>query len=731
MSDLKLDNLPFSVLIVDDRPEDPCYRELMGFRRESKSPTGKMVVDFARSAADAKLNYLTKFYYHAVYCDYFLGSTTQPYSESSEVFGTHLLAWVRDNRPSARRILHTSKLEYIVRDRSGGPPQEYVLPFLRAISPSLKQWVEPAAHYCLERGSQPDLPLDIARLMEAEDVRNSLKSVEVVVRDPEDPREVAWAHEIVDLQIGDSTRGELMETLRQLFRTFRIQVPRSERSTNVFYDGPAADPNDADIRAIDRLIVSQLAADGRSGARVLQCTPCFGKHEGTVCVVKLDSVSGIQREVQGFDSFVKFHRSSDRRVEMLSHVQLNAIGGVCYTFAGGANKKAVPLKNLLEQRDVRAITCIHSNYSPLTKDWYAGVEYAGADYDRQRQLSGFFQREHFDRVKKKHPEAPDEYLKIFQERLDAKIKIITDAIGAAGTVEIPLLAGTDSANHSAMTFDNCVIHGDMNAGNMFVVPAQQRQEWNPHWDDPAYDKWLDSYREYLHQQSESAIEAQQHGAAPEPRRTALPRLAVGDGDKSIVIDYQFTKRGPIFVDFAALEIAVRLFRGTIGNRHEMVATKDVIEAWVDTESRVWNEAWDDETYDHLLLSSARGDADGRKGRYHKFDYWGAVSYELKKLARRNFEEAYAASGRPARMRRDWEEQYAATCLFYVARQLLMSGFTKSVDEAIKRLSEPGSKRLDDQEEGALGLLRLSIWAQQLRNVLRAPRARAPEPTSEW
>ena len=139
-------------------------------------------------------------------------------------------------------------------------------------------------------------------------------------------------------------------------------------------------------------------------------------------------------------------------------------------------------------------------------------------------------------------------------------------------------------------------------------------------------------------------------------------VIVSDDGRVILIDYRHTQRGPVALDFAALEGSVR-----INTLPQDASPRAVIEE-INCERTTWGKSW----------ANRRTKDDNRVFRH--LPYWAKVSYRIAGLARLNFPKLR-------------KEEYALTCLLWGLRLFRVE-------------SLPNTARL-----------RLFVWISQLSTAL--------------
>ena len=238
----------------------------------------------------------------------------------------------------------------------------------------------------------------------------------------------------------------------------------------------------------------------------------------------------------------------------------------------------------------------------------------------------------------------------------------------------------------------CIVHGDMNFGNLLVAdaPPSPKRFTN----DGERDEWWNGRQAFFRAEQLAIQKLKTTGESYNGPASSL-------NHRVILIDYQFTTRGPALLDFAALECSMRI-------RPQCVDFNDVNEILEQgkLERDIWQAAWHEGGSLEYITD---------KSRWESWGYWGVFSYEIMKMARRNFEDTQEYDlildpHRPILGSKDWERLYAATCLLYILRYYLIDNFGAfdihlpgTIDEYVDRKSQYA--------------LRLGLWMQHLLNVI--------------
>jgi CheY-like chemotaxis protein len=93
---------------------------------------------------------------------------------------------------------------------------------------------------------------------------------------------------------------------------------------------------------------------------------------GNRCVVKIGPRPEIASEVERYNKVVRYGVALDYRVEMLGACLGDALGAVCYSFAGGRTSTLSSLDDLLGPDDMRLWEDIFSRmFTPSASNWYS------------------------------------------------------------------------------------------------------------------------------------------------------------------------------------------------------------------------------------------------------------------------------------------------------------------------------------------------------------------------
>jgi hypothetical protein len=565
---------PLRMLIVDDvmnkrtDAQQSLREEIESAFREHKE-RGEIELDFADTVGLANRKVKDSFY-HAVIVDHDLGRG----------YGAEVLQKVRDQRPSCLRILITRHPETDVEGaehlyRSLLPPEPLAHLFVTQTICSYTEVVDRLLN-CM--------PPDRLTLCEVGE-----KAADRSAIDSDDHPLVRTIIDKINAKNSRPSWAEIIHVLDQLF------APDTFKQTRLVRDLALRQPAPAEIAELEL----KPLAGGRSSSTVLRCVPHThgGGHKGSLCVVKIGPRSEMREESDRYHLYVRFYRSSVRRVEMLSSQLGDTVGAVCYSFAGGGVSDIKPLEDLLKDEDLRTVAYLRHEFSPESREWYRQVQAA----DNPAALVKFFETTHKIKI---------------AEQLGDVVRLAKDADVPIRLRHVPEIA----AELRQVASHTCIIHGDLNAGNLLLdfdpqdapIPFQRRDE-NRFW---------------------TSFETP---------------VGTGHSRRSLLIDYRHTTRGPIFIDFAALQASLRMLPA------EVDGFADYAKA-VEQEREVWRQGWSGAPMQY-----------GRTEELEGLPYWGLVSHELIRLGRLNFEATQTEPGRRPVTDAAWPREYAATCLLYGLR----------------------------------------------------------------
>jgi len=225
--------------------------------------------------------------------------------------------------------------------------------------------------------------------------------------------------------------------------------------------GQGVAPDDGARRGNDGLqkIHLQPLTGGKSRSIVTVGRPFDGSNgQGIHCVVKIGSRADTVEEVRRYERFVRYRVSLHRRVELLGSSLGDALGAVCYSFAGRSPDAITDLQSLMDEKDPNVLTYLEQLLGDA-EEWYAENQFGddlakhffdAYDLDGRAAIetarSFSEQRAHEFGARKVGNEL------IFEN--DNKVWLPTDQTLGAG-----YLRGK---------FNERIVHGDLNASNVIV-----------------------------------------------------------------------------------------------------------------------------------------------------------------------------------------------------------------------------------------------------------------------
>lgn len=615
-----MNKFPVKVLVVDDELDDvPDGGDSLRTRLLAlEGRDGRFTLTLASSLKDVRAAIQTDFF-HLVIADHDLRPG----------YGVEVLQFIARTRPSCRRILVTKFPEFS-RDGSDQlfssllPPDptaqafavQHLLSYEKLIKLELDQLTKPPLALTATEGG---LTTEI-------DDKHALVSV---IR-----TRIGWSLQKSEV---DFTTAEFHHLMQSLFPRPPLKPQEDDDAPRWFLPGD-----------IIGFVDMQQLTGGRSSATVLKCSPITadGGHRGSTSVVKIGPRAEAEQEMIRYNQFVRFYRSTARRVELLSASTADTIGGMCYSFAGGGVDAVDTLENLLQNRDLRAIQYLEEEFSLGSREWYHQVQ---------------------------HPNEPDALVEFFEKTHEMRVADLlrqaADLVGATGSKRPCLAVPALASALRGIRHHTCIVHGDLNSGNLLLA-LNPGEKAVPFADEVRREAWLRGRQDQW---------------------KSLPPTSVAPPHRSILIDYRQTCRGPVFVDFAALQTSLRLLPV------EIDLPDAEIHARLQREWQVWELLW-------TKPISDLPDLDTTQDLGPEF----LCSLELGRLARLNFEAgAHLASG--GIERKTAEREYAATCLLYALRIYKINRLGLDL---VPTADGSGFKDLRHQAK-----LRLAVWIRQLSEVL--------------
>lgn len=548
-------------------------------------------------------------------------------------YGVEVLQYVARTRPSCRRLLVTRFPEF---SRDGSDQL-----FSSLLPP------DPTA-----QGFAVQHLMGYERLIKSELAHLAKPSLRLIALEAGRSTAIDDKHPLVSgirMRIGWSLqKSEVDFTISEFHHLMQLLIHRP----------PIIPPNDSrDVQSADTrwylpedligTVEMQLLTGGRSSATVLKCSPVTsGGHRGSTSVVKIGPRTESEQEMIRYNQFVRFYRSTARRVELLSAASADTVGGMCYSFAGGGVDSVDTLENLFQGQDFRAIQYLEEEFSLGNREWYRQVQ---------------------------HPLEPDALVEFFEithemrvaELLRQAAELVSGLNSTRTCLGVPALASL----LRGMRHHTCIVHGDLNSGNLLLAMNHTEKPVS-FGDVAALDNWLRA--------------RQLRWNSVRPSLTELPH-------RSIMIDYRQTCRGPVFVDFAALQTSLRLLPVEID-----LPDADIFSR-LQREWQAWDLLWKKPISELPDLSTAKA-----LGPEFLF------SLEIGRLARLNF-EAGPQMEHGGIEHKAAEREYAATCLLYALR------IFKVKRVGLDLVPSPDGAGFKDLRRQAK--LRLAVWIRQLSEVL--------------
>jgi CheY-like chemotaxis protein len=262
----------------------------------------------------------------------------------------------------------------------------------------------------------------------------------------------------------------------------------------------------------------EMMAGGRSTSVVLRTRPTTKDgRQGIWTVIKLSPRNEAAEEYERYCSFVRFLVSLDARVELLGFIQGDTIGAICYSFAGKSPTSVCSLSELFVEESERAIQVLGGLFRPESQCWY------GISGDPV-SVQAFFK----DAYALDPPQLLPRFKKVLEHVKNSlpDVKISgDDLIWRSQRIFFPGAAMGSTALRTP--YQACVVHGDMNAGNIIVA----------------------------------------------------------EDNRVMMIDYRHTTFGPRALDFAALESSVRL-----DSTNDDSSMESIVGALKD-EGAIWKRIW--------------------------------------------------------------------------------------------------------------------------------------------
>jgi CheY-like chemotaxis protein len=212
-------------------------------------------------------------------------------------------------------------------------------------------------------------------------------------------------------------------------------------------------------RAVIKTVSLSMLSGGRSSSVVMLTQPEMkGGAKGIFLVIKVGPKGETRTEADNYESYVKYNMALSRRVELLSYVESDVLGGIIYTLAGNAITSIKSLSKFFADEDEAASIFIKKIFSEKSRDW-SGVATSIED------IAGYFQQNHrlspsivFDSI----------------ERFLSNIAITGEVFYRDGKINTqgkrPYRLPKDVVAFGVMRakVQGVVIHGDLNADNVLT-----------------------------------------------------------------------------------------------------------------------------------------------------------------------------------------------------------------------------------------------------------------------
>lgn len=210
---------------------------------------------------------------------------------------------------------------------------------------------------------------------------------------------------------------------------------------------------------------------GRSSAVVAEAVPRFevdgGRFiTGNRCVIKIGPRTAIEEEAGKFRSFVQFGVPNTYRVELMASAGADALGAVCYSFAGGNDADVESLSELLGNNEIsRASAVMARVFAPDKKRWYA---VPGPDQRVRSWYADSYRADFELEIRRMREWAADQLAQHVPG-----CRITQDnrmAFGREGVTDTLVMPTEDAlgAGSLGVTGKTCLVHGDLHTGNVVI-----------------------------------------------------------------------------------------------------------------------------------------------------------------------------------------------------------------------------------------------------------------------
>lgn len=398
----------FNVLVVDD---DKGI--LDAAKEELEAIDGVRVTTL--DSVDAALKTLHKMYFHLAIVD--LEYNNRP-------DGTRIFKFLRDERPSCEAMLLTQHLGDLKED------------VFRLFNPK-----RPQAVALLNK-------LDVAAPM----------------KDAVEERAKAWLRNPLLIE----NREELLQILlnRQQWPSGRGISPSLDEVdyllSKLLGQGKYRQSSRHDIASAK----FETMMGGRSLSIVLKCRPttAAGK-QGIWSVVKVGPRAEAAEEYERYCRFVRYLLSLDVRVELLAFESADSLGAMAYSFAGRSPNAVATIGDLFLRSDVRTFEILERLFALDSQFWYSveGPGMSAGTYLRE------FHSLNSDRLIALCNKTLQEVIN--SERANCKVIQLGDSNLAVefGKERIGVPTKTMGSGAFRKSLPTCIVHGDMNPGNLIVA----------------------------------------------------------------------------------------------------------------------------------------------------------------------------------------------------------------------------------------------------------------------
>lgn len=275
-----------------------------------------------------------------------------------------------------------------------------------------------------------------------------------------------------DLEIGDGVFEQLLDNAWGIpeLRKDRDAVEDELRSIlfDLFDELASVDLHGGRVRVVVELLPTQ----GLTASVVTRATAYYGDDArgnpivGNRCIVKIGRRGSILDEVKVFNRLVKMSVPSEFRVELFASASTDALGAVCYSFAGGSRSESIaPFDDLVTDVQTldQAEDVLHRLFGRRENSWYS---IKGPD-------KGL--RAHYEDV--------------FNVRFTRNVQRMWNFLGKAnypwqfdpntGKLTIPGVSfqvlGEEDLGKGLFTgrFATCLAHGDLHGGNVLTTPPPE------------------------------------------------------------------------------------------------------------------------------------------------------------------------------------------------------------------------------------------------------------------